>query len=225
MSIIIPLENGNIEIQLPTPSIYIYRFLSPSGKAYIGKTADIPRRIQEHLSGKGSKLMIPELIEYGRKEFKIDILEILYDSSKSLANEREDYYIETLDTLSPKGFNQRLNREIVPEHKVLCSGNVLHSENTQDLNKIKITAKYTFTGKDGFIYFSVPEFTQLRSYQILMNLGQKKGLAKKQLGNFNYFELKISRTADLVPDCDLSQSQIYDLTLRYRKGFHIVDCQ
>ena len=207
MSIIIPRENGNIEIQLPTPSTYIYKFLSPSGKAYIGQTSDLPTRIEQHLSGEGSKLLIPELIEYGRKAFKIDILEILYDSSKSLADGREDYYIETLDTLSPKGFNQRLNRDIVPECKI------------QDLNNIKITAKYTFTGKDGFNYFSIPRFTQCRAYQILANLGKRKNLTQKKLGGFDYYELKTHANATLL------EGKVYNLSLAYKHGFRLIEIE
>jgi len=210
--ITIPLENGTITVKLPTPTTYIYRFLSPNGKSYIGQSKDIPRRIQEHITGVGSKPLLKDLVVYGMNAFNISVLDVLYDDNQETANQREDHFIETLDCIHPAGYNLRLNRDIVPE------------ETTINLNSIKIIAKYTFTGKDGFIYFSVPEFTQLRSYQILMNLGEKKGLAKKRLGTFNYFELKSSRTADLVPDCDLSQSQIYHLTLRYSRGFHIIDC-
>ena len=205
-SILIPREDGDIEVKLPTPSTYIYRFTSPHGKSYIGQTKNIPRRIVEHMEGNGSKRLLLDLVEFGRKSFTIEILEVLYDDNQTLANQREDWHIENHDCLSPKGYNLRLNRDIVPE------------ETPIDLNNIKITAKHTYIGKDGFSYFSIPEFTQARSYQILMNLGKKRNLTKKQLGTFNYYELKTSRTADLVPQ------QIYHLTLCYKKrGFHILE--
>ena len=160
----------------------------------------------EHLEGNGSKRLLLDLVEFGRKSFTIEILEVLYDCDPSLANQREDWHIENHDCLSPKGYNLRLNRDIVPE------------ETPIDLNNIKITAKHTYIGKDGFSYFSIPEFTQARSYQILMNLGKKRNLTKKQLGTFNYYELKTERTADLV------SPQIYHLTLCYKKrGFHILE--
>ncbi len=70
MSIIIPRLNGDLEIKLPTPNTYIYRFLSPTGKSYVGQTKDIPRRISEHLAGQGSKTLLLDLVEFGRKALK-----------------------------------------------------------------------------------------------------------------------------------------------------------
>jgi group I intron endonuclease len=202
----IPRENGDIKIQLPTPTAYIYRFSSPSGKAYIGQTKDVPHRINQHLSGEGSKLLIPDLIEFGRKAFKIDIIEVLYTDQAHI-DEREDYHIRTLDTLAPLGYNQRYNANIIPEEIPI------------DLNNIQITAKYTFKGKDGFNYFSIPRFTQCRAYQILANLGKKKNLTQKKLGGFDYYELKTPANAQLIPQ------KIYKLSLAYKHGFRIVECE
>jgi hypothetical protein len=206
-------ENGNIKIQLPTPTAYIYRFLSPSGKAYIGQTKDVPHRIIQHINGNGSKLMIPDLVLYGVGAFVISILEILYDGTQENANQREDHYIRTLDTLAPLGYNQRYNSDAVDLVPV-------------DLNNIKITAKFTFKGKDGFNYFSIPRFTQCRAYQILSNLGKKKNLTQKKLGGFDYYELKThilpqnfaEGNAELVPQ------KIYKLSLAYKHGFRLIEC-
>ena len=205
-SIKIPREDGDIEVKLPTPKTYIYRFTSPHGKSYIGQTKDVPRRLIEHLEGNGSKALLKDLVEFGRKSFTIQILEVLYDDHQTLANQREDWHIEHLDCLSPKGYNLRLNRNIVPESII------------PDLNSIKITAKHTYVGKDGFTYFSIPEFTQSRSYQILMNLGKKRNLTQKKLGTFNYYELKTIADSNLVPQ------KIYKLSMAYKNGFRLIEC-
>ena len=201
----ISTDNGPIKIQLPTPTAYIYQFRSPTGKLYIGQTKDISRRIEQHITGNGSKLLLKDLVLYGVSEFKIDIIEVLYTNQAHI-DEREDYHIRTLDTLAPLGYNQKYNADIIPE------------EVPVDLNNIQITAKYTFKGKDGFNYFSIPRFTQCRAYQILSNLGKRKNLTQKKLGGFDYYELKTSANAQLIPQ------KIYKLSLAYKHGFRIIEC-
>ena len=81
LSLTFPRENGDVEISLPETSIYIYRFLSPNCKSYVGQTKNLQRRITQHLNGEGSKLLLADLVNYGRKEFKIEILEVLPPST------------------------------------------------------------------------------------------------------------------------------------------------
>lgn len=204
MSIDIATENGKIEIRLPTPSSYIYQFLAPNGKKYIGQTKDIPRRISQHITGTGSTLLLKDLVLYGVGEFVISILEILYDSNQAHVDEREDHFIKTLDTLAPIGYNQRYNKSTVDEVPV-------------DLNNIQITAKYTFRN-NGFDYFSIPRFTQCRAYQILTNLGKKKNLTHKTHAGYDYYELKT------IADSNLVQHKVYKLSLAYKNGFRLIEC-
>ena len=76
MSILIQRPSETIELKLPELT-YIYRFCSPTGKSYVGQTENIPHRISQHLDGEGSKSLLRDLVEYGRKAFTIEILEVL----------------------------------------------------------------------------------------------------------------------------------------------------
>ena len=70
-------STGDIEVKLPQLS-YIYRFFCRENKmSYVGQTKSVERRLQQHLNGEGSKLLLSDLVEYGRKAFDIEILEVL----------------------------------------------------------------------------------------------------------------------------------------------------
>ena len=204
LSLTFPRENGHVEISLPEASIYIYRFLSPSGKSYVGQTKNLQRRITQHLEGTGSKLLLADLVNYGRKEFKIEILEVLPSDDILFVNQVEDKHIERLDCIYPNGLNLRLNRELAPNGQPV------------DLTCLEITAKYVFRTKDK-LCFTVGECSQHRSYQKLLNAGTLSNLKKKRKNSFNFFELKLE-----LPTHGTSLSQFifrptvaYEMSIRY----------
>jgi group I intron endonuclease len=89
-----------------TSGIYIIKNLK-SGKCYIGKDSKLPKRWQHHrrhliLNNHENKLLQRAWNKYGENNFSCDILE--YCSNEELSK-REIYYIESLNTKTPKGYN------------------------------------------------------------------------------------------------------------------------
>ena len=198
--ILIQRPSGDIEIKLPEPITYIYRFLSPNGMSYVGQTKNIPRRISQHLDGEGSQLLLKDLVEHGRKAFTIEILEVLATDDAEIVASVEDSYIEKFDCIYPKGYNKRLNRELVANGQ------------PTDLSNVEITAKYVFQD-GGKLCFTVGECSHHRSYQTLLNAGYLSGLEKKRKFKFNFFEI---RTEPF--DFDFLTPCVYELTLKHENG-------
>ena len=208
MSISIQRPSENIELKLPEPMVYIYRFCGPTGKSYVGQTKDIPRRISQHLDGDGSKLLLTDLVEYGRKAFTIEILEVLTTDDPEVIASVEDFYIEELDTIHPLGYNKRTNREPTANGEPV------------DLSNIEISAKYVFeSGKQ--LCFTVGAASQHRSYQTLCNAGDLLGLSKKRNRGFDFFELRVQPSdsqAPLASQYGFAPSVVYDMTLKHENG-------
>ena len=191
--------NGDLTVVLPTPQTYFYRFVCiPTAKSYIGRTNSPVRRIQEHLSGSGSPLLLQALVDYGLSSFTIELL----DSSNApeLLDIIEDHYIKKYDSLHPNGFNLRMNLPIVK------------NDDPFDLNKFTIDAKFVFK-RNNNSYFSIGEFTQARSFQVLTNvmeaIGANHNLKKKKTNIYRYFEL------GLYVDIVHTPGEIYHLTINY----------
>jgi hypothetical protein len=201
MTIIIQRSTESIELKLAEPVFYIYRFCSPSGKSYVGRTKNIQRRISQHLDGEGSKLLLQDLVEYGRKAFTIEILENL--KQDDFLDEVEDLYIKKYDCIHPMGYNKRTNAEPIPNGSPV------------DLSNIKISAKYVFD-IGGKHCFTVGEASQHRSYQTLQNAGELAGLSKKKNFGFDFFEIKVERgELEYTPG-------VYELTLKFDETFYCV---
>ena len=92
----------------------IYRIWNTlNGKSYIGITMRNPEiRINQHLSGltPGCKAINYALQHYGKEAFKHEIIE--RNVPQRQLSERENYWIDQLDTLSPNGYNLIRSGEI-----------------------------------------------------------------------------------------------------------------
>ena len=205
MSILIQRPSENIELQLPELT-YIYRFCSPTGKSYVGQTKNIPRRISQHLDGEGSKSLLRDLVEFGRKAFTIEILEVLSTDDPKIVASVEDSYIDRLDCIHPLGYNKRTNREPTPNGQPV------------NLSNIEISAKYVFEA-GGKQCFTIGAASQHRSYQTLCNTGSLPGLTKKRNFGFDFFELRVEPYEYVF-----HPSVIYDMTLKHENGaWHILE--
>lgn len=84
----------------------IYKATSPSGKCYIGKTTqELNRRWYDHCrdAQRGRNTLIAKAIsKYGKDAFSLEVLEI---SFLDIIDNREMFWIATLGTLSPNGYN------------------------------------------------------------------------------------------------------------------------
>ena len=173
--------------------------------SYVGQTKNIPRRISQHLDGEGSQLLLKDLVEHGRKAFTIEILEVLATDDAEIVASVEDKYIERLDCIHPKGFNLRLNRELV-------------ANGTADLSCLEITAKYVFQS-EGKLCFTVGECSQHRSYQKLLNAGNLPNLKKKRKFSFNFFELTLEPPTHgtSMSQFIFSPSVVYEMTIGFQQ--------
>ena len=89
---------------MKNPGIYI--LTSPSGKQYVGKDSDLPRRTKEHLSGNSPKCphIHNAIQKYGRDAFSVEIIRYLGISEEAL-KAVERWKIRQLQTLAPGGYN------------------------------------------------------------------------------------------------------------------------
>lgn len=83
---------------------FVYRYISPSGKSYIGQTC---RSLRERAGGQGSgyktcTIFYSALQKYGIENFKVEILE---EVELVKIDDREKYYIHFYETIVPNGYN------------------------------------------------------------------------------------------------------------------------
>lgn len=114
---------------------FIYKITNRlNGKIYIGQTTNPTRRFQEH-RGKGygqdnEKILYKAFNKYGINNFSFEIIEEVENY-----NEREKYWIEFYDCITPKGYNMTEGGENPPtfhgEEHPLCT----HSEEIVEVVK------------------------------------------------------------------------------------------
>ncbi|AYV79604.1 MAG: hypothetical protein Faunusvirus27_5 [Faunusvirus sp.] len=94
----------------------IYLLTSPSGKQYVGQTVKFARsgkkqgylvRWNSHISEANrninySRVLDAAIRKHGHENFKVELLE---ECEEDEMNEREQYYIKTINTMSPNGYN------------------------------------------------------------------------------------------------------------------------
>lgn len=86
---------------------YIYRYISPSGKSYIGQTTTNPsRRANGGVGYQGCTAFYNAIQKYGWENFQLEILqEVESDNLIEELNQLEIDYIQKLNTLIPFGYN------------------------------------------------------------------------------------------------------------------------
>ena len=73
-----------------------------NGKVYIGQSIEIERRWQKHLNANDDFLIHKALRKYGKKNFSFTILE---ECKQSELDQREQYWINSFQSLMPLGYN------------------------------------------------------------------------------------------------------------------------
>ena len=89
---------------MENPGIYI--LTSPSGKQYVGKDTNLPKRVKAHLNGNTPqcRAIHNAIQKYGRDAFSVEIIRYPGISEKAL-NAVERWWIRRLKTLDPGGYN------------------------------------------------------------------------------------------------------------------------
>ena len=183
---------NSIEVNEPNDNYFIYR-ISGNGKSYVGMSKDVIARFEQHLTGRGSQLLLHDIVDLGIKAFKFEILAEI-NADKSIVLDVEDLFITKFNSLSPNGYNLRMNRTLVPN-------------GATDPNSFSISAKYVH-GSGNVKYFSIGEFTNSRSYQILLNLPLACCIKQKRKFKYAYIEISIET------ERDFQISETYELNLR-----------
>lgn len=121
---------------------YIYKITNKiNGKSYIGQTTNYQRRFREHRNkGYGeepSKLLYKAFDKYGIDNFDFEVIEDLTENY----NEREKYWIQYYNTLTPNGYNIEPGGEEPPLN---IGENSPYAEHTaQQIKEIKELLKNT----------------------------------------------------------------------------------
>ena len=198
--------SGDIQLSLPEPSFYIYKITNlVNSKSYIGSTNNPARRIDEHLTGKGSQALLAELVEYGRKDFTFHIIDMLATDNQQAVLDLEDSYIEKYDAITT-GYNCRLNREPQSDQEV-------------DLANFTVQAKYTYANT-----FTIGMNSLYLSYQTALSAYKKisvptSSITFKNKAGHPYVSLTVSGIdrGDYAPDA------IYTLKLKYENNkLHLI---
>ena len=126
---------------MKNPGIYI--LTSPSGKQYVGKDSNLPRRVRDHLSGNAPncRAIHDAIQKYGRDAFSVEIIQYPGISEEALKSV-ERWWIQRLQTLSPSGYN------------LLEGGDGLTSKESKRINLSRVA--------DGTHHFLGPENNRKR---------------------------------------------------------------
>lgn len=98
--------------------IGIYKITSPSGRIYIGQSINIERRRIGYSKGqnlKGQPILLNSIEKYGWIEH---IFEIIEECDVLLLNERERYWQDFYNSLTPNGMNCLLTSSITQSGKM-----------------------------------------------------------------------------------------------------------
>lgn len=161
---------------------YIYCYTNKiNNHKYVGQTNNFQRRIREHRScafnSKASSyndLIHKKIREYGEENFNIEILEILYDNDIKEVNEREQYWIEKLNTFrgNGQGYNSDLGGGNRTRNSILSLDQI--KELKQDIkkgicyyelqNKYNISPSFISAINNGTYFFDENEEYPLYKY-------------------------------------------------------------
>lgn len=206
------INDFDINITMPPILGYIYHINNTiNNKSYIGQTKCFKIRLAQHLSGDGSPLILADLVRYGIKSFKFEILKVIYEECDiATLNNLEDHFIEEFNSLTPKGYNKCLNRMIVPTD----------SDVESPYDDILISAKYIYKTKK-YHCFTIGELSSARAYQTLTNLQETINSTKlniKDMNGFAYFQIQVETNETYV------KGKKYDLCLFYDENSDIFTC-
>ena len=117
-----------------------------NNKAYIGQSVHIERRWKEHIQQNNNSNIYQAIVKYGIDNFKFEILE---ECDITELNQKEIYYIQKYNTISPFGYNittggQQSNENFNYIDKQKVDDIINDLLNTND-SIVEITKKYNIS--------------------------------------------------------------------------------
>lgn len=117
-----------------------------NGKIYIGQSIHIEQRWKEHCRQSAKSLISDAIKKYGKENFSFEIIE---RCSQEKLNERETYYIQLFNCITPNGYNIiENNNSIYTSYIFISKDNILKIiddiKNT-DLSFKEIGEKYNIS--------------------------------------------------------------------------------
>lgn len=91
--------NAKIKYSFPC----IYKLTSPSGKIYIGQTQSLYDRVKRYRGGIFNRYMKRAVEKYGSENITLEVLE--KDTPLKKLDEREQFYLDTLQPFGDNGYN------------------------------------------------------------------------------------------------------------------------
>lgn len=139
----------NSKLQPKSGYGFIYRYVSPSGKSYIGQTTRSLFERAQH-NGKEYKnctVFYNAIQKYGWDNFKAEILE---ECLSSELDEKEKSYIEKYNSLVPNGYNVRIGGNDEYYHRKLARKEI-------DVYDIECNYLMSFSSmKEASEYYKIP---------------------------------------------------------------------
>lgn len=164
--------------------IYVITNLITSTQ-YVGQSKDAIKRFDAHLRATDGTLLHQAILTYGRENFDIEILEKQIENF----NEREQFWIEKLNTLYPNGYNMTKGGEGYPHmNGELCYQAKLTSEEVKEIidllkntnliqqiiaDKFNVTQEIISSINVGKTYFNKNENYPIRKNQEMYNRANK----------------------------------------------------
>lgn len=81
----------------------IYKLTSPSGKIYIGQTQQMYERFRDYRRPRANRYLKRAMLKYGLENITVEILE--KDVPLDKLDEREQFYLDTLQPFNDNGYN------------------------------------------------------------------------------------------------------------------------
>lgn len=110
----------------------IYQILNKvTNKSYVGKSINYKTRFKVHIKNANKKInrrLYDSINYHGIDNFELILLEDLGDCTREYCNEREIYWINSLNSLMPNGYNMTLGRD----------GGNTYKNRTEEQNNITI---------------------------------------------------------------------------------------
>lgn len=161
---------------------YIYCYTNKiNNHKYVGQTNNLQRRIREHRScafnekaSSYNDLIHQKIRQYGEDNFEITVLEKLYNNDINEVNQREQYWIEKLNSYcgNGKGYNmdlgggnKRNKRILSPDELLEVKEEIKKGIPYIDIqSKYHVSASYLSSINNGIYYFDDRESYPLYKY-------------------------------------------------------------